>query len=311
MIAYLPKPLTKNSTIGLICPAGGLDNFKKAEPAIAYLKKLDYKVKLGRSIVNSKKSYKYLSGTDSDRLADLYKFWNDKSIDAIFCLRGGYGCLRLLNLIDFSQMKKQKKILLGFSDITVLLLAFYKMCNLVTFHGPSLTYKFIDAKLKLTDLNTEKYLWELLSDPKFQFSYSNKSQGIVIKSGRVKGRLLGGNLTNICSMIGSYYLPDFKDSILFLEDCYEEPYRIDRLLTQLSNAGIFAQVKGLIFSSFYKCKFENNKKIVDLLKDRTLKHEVPTIFNFPIGHDTKNYAVPIGLDVFLDAEKCILSSSSL
>ena len=311
MIAYLPNPLTKNSTIGLICPAGGLDNYKPVELAVAYLKKLDYKVKLGKSILISNKAYKYLSGTDSDRLADLYKFWNDKSVDAVFCLRGGYGCLRLLNLIDFRKIKKQKKILLGFSDITVLLLAFYKMCNLVTFHGPSLAYKFIDTRLKSTDLNTEKYLWELLSDPKFKFSYSNKSQGIVIKSGRVKGRLLGGNLTNICSMVGSDYLPDFKDSILFLEDCYEEPYRIDRLLTQLSNAGIFAQVKGLIFSSFYKCKFKNNKKIVDLLKDRTLKYGVPTIFNFPIGHDIRNYAVPIGLDVSLDAEKCILSSSPL
>ena len=310
MITYLPKPLTKSSTIGLICPAGGLDSYKQVELAKTYLRKLGYRVKVGRSIL-SDKAYKYLSGSDDDRLADLHNFWSDPSIDAVFCLRGGYGCLRLLDLIDFNQLKKHKKILLGFSDITVLLLAFYKMCNLITFHGPLLTYKFIDKKLKAINLNTEKCLWKLLVDPRFNFSYSNRSQGVVIKTGKVKGKLFGGNLTDICSMIGTSYLPNFKDSILFLEDCYEEPYRIDRLLTQLSNAGIFNQVSGLIFSSFYKCGFKNNKEIINLLKDRTLKCRVPVIFNFPVGHDAHNYVVPIGRSVILDASKCVLSSSSL
>ncbi len=308
MIAHLPKPLIKNSTIGLICPAGGLETDKPVKLAIAYLKSLGYRVKLGKSLIVSNKAYKYLSGTDKDRLKDLYNFWSDKSIDAVFCLRGGYGCLRLLDLIDFDRIKKHKKILLGFSDITILLLAFYKMCNLVTFHGPLLTYKFIDKKLKSIDPNTEKYLWKLLADPKFKFSYSNKSQGIVIKAGKTKGELLGGNLTDICSMIGSGYLPDFRNSILLLEDCYEEPYKIDRLITQLSNAGIFNQVKGIIFSGFYKCGFTNRREVIDLLKDRTFKYRVPVIYNFPIGHDTKNYIVPIGLDVTLDAGKGILRS---
>ncbi len=311
MITYLPKPLTKNSTIGLICPAGGLDSHKPVKIAIAYLKKLGYKVKIGKSVLVSNKAYKYLSGSDNDRLADLYNFWRDKSIDAVFCLRGGYGCLRLLSLIDFDRIKKHKKILLGFSDITILLLAFYKMCNLVTFHGPLLTYKFIDKHLKPLNSSTEKNMWKLLADPKFKFSYSNKSQGLVIKSGKARGKLLGGNLTDICSMIGSGFLPNFKGSILLLEDCYEEPYKIDRLLTQLSNAGIFKQVNGIIFSSFYKCSFKNNKEIVDLLKDRILKYGVPAIYNFPIGHDTRNYVFPIGLSVSLDASKYILSSSSL
>lgn len=306
MIAYLPKSLSKNSTIGLICPAGGLDSYKLVKLVIKYLKKLGYKVKLGKSILVSGKAYKYLSGTDNARLADLYKFWEDKSVDAVFCLRGGYGCLRLLNSIDFNRIKRHKKILLGFSDITVLLLAFYKMCNLVTFHGPLLMYKFINKKSKPLDKSTEKNLWKLLSNPKFDFSY--KSKVMVINSGKAKGKLLGGNLTDICSMLGSGYLPDFKDSILLLEDCYEEPYKIDRYLTQLSNVGIFEQVNGIVFSSFYKCGFKNKREIVGLLKDRTLKYKIPTIFNFPIGHNTRNYVAPIGLEVFLDTNKCILSS---
>ena len=308
MITYLPKSLKKNSTIGLICPAGGLNSYKPVKLVVNYLKKLGYKVKLGKSIVVSNKAYKYLSGTDKDRLADLYNLWSDKSISAVFCLRGGYGCLRLLDLIDFNQIKKHKKILLGFSDITILLLAFYEMCNLTTFHGPLLAYKFIDKKLKPIDSASEKNLWSLLSNPKFKFSYSNKSQGVVIKAGTAKGKLLGGNLTDICTMLGSSYLPSFKGSILLLEDCYEEPYRIDRLLTQLSNAGIFEEVNGLIFSSFYKCGFKNKREIVNLLKDRVVKYGVPTIYNFPVGHDTQNYVLPIGLQVSLNAGKCTLSS---
>ncbi len=308
MITYLPKSLTKNSTIGLICPAGSLDNFLPVELTVKYLKKLGYKVKIGKSLISKTNGYKYLSGSDKERLADLHHFWSDKSVDAVFCLRGGYGCLRLLDSIDFDLIKKHKKILLGYSDITALLLSFYKESNLLTFHGPLLGNKFLDNQGKPLENSSEKNMWKLLNEPKFKFSYSNKSDAVSISSGNAQGKLLGGNLTVISSMIGSEYLPSFKNSILFLEDCYEEPYRIDRLLTQLALSGIFNQVNGLIFSGFYKCKFKNNKEIVDLLKDKVLKYKIPTVFNFPIGHGVKNYTVPIGKIVTLDTRTCHLSS---
>ncbi len=297
MITYLPKPLRKNSTIGLICPAGGLKSSKDISKSVKYLEDLAYKVKVGRSLL-ANNGYKYLSDTDEKRLFDLYNFWEDKSVDAVFCLRGGYGCLRLLNLIDFNRIKKNKKILLGFSDITVLLLSFYKKCNLVTFHGPMLGNK--------TEKTSANNLWKLLVNQQFQFSY--KSKGFQIVPGKTKGKLLGGNLTNVCSMIGSGFLPDFRGSILLLEDCHEEPYKIDRLLTQISNAGIFNQVNGIVFSSFYKCGFKKNNEIIALLKDKVAKYKKPTLYNFPVGHNEKNYAVPIGLDVQLDVGKFVLSS---
>lgn len=249
-----------------------------------------------------------MSGLKKNRLDDFINFWSSKNIDAIFCLRGGYGSLQLLNEIDFNLIKKHKKILLGFSDITVLLLAIYAKTKLVTFHGPMLGYKFIDSKLNPKDKSTKYNLWKLLTNPCFSFSYSIKSSSITINHGKAVGNLLGGNLTDICSMLGSNYLPDFKDSILFLEDCNEEPYKIDRMLTQLDNAGIFKVLKGILFCSFENCNFKSKKELAKLVNNIVGRYKIPTICGFPIGHGLKNYIVPIGKKVLLDTKKRILKA---
>ena len=306
MPLIFPKPLKSNSTIGLICPASGFVNYKPIELVIKYLKLKDYKVKLGKSLIASNSEYKYLSGSDSNRLSDFHGFFEDENIDAIFCLRGGYGSLRLLDQIDFKLIKKSKKIILGFSDITVLLLSIFAKTNIITFHGPLLGIDFINKKLKPNNRNSDSNLWNLLHDKKYKYSYSYKSK--VIYSGTATGKLLGGNLTDICSMLGSKYLPDFNNSILVLEDCYEEPYKIDRLLTQLDISGVFKKVHGLIFSNFYKCRFKNDIEIINLLNDKVKKYKIPTIYNFPIGHDLENYALPIGMPCILDTGTNTLKS---
>ncbi len=303
-----PKPLRKNSTIGLICPAGGFVDYKPVGLVVNYLHKLGYKVKLGKSIITPANSYKYLSGSDENRLLDLHSFFCDNTIDAIFCLRGGYGSLRIVEDIDYKLIKKNKKLFLGFSDITILLLAFYSKAGLVTFHGPLLGIDFLNRKLNPKNKKSANNMWKLLRESRYKFSYSNRSSGYVIYPGKCSGPLLGGNLTDICAMLGSRLLPSFKNSILFLEDCYEEPYRIDRLLMQLKNAGIFKEVSGLVFSGFYNCKFKSKNQIVSLLKDKISDCNIPAIFDFPIGHDLKNYTVPIGVNVTLDADRIALYS---
>ena len=306
MPLIFPKPLKSNSTIGLICPGGGFVNYKPIELVIKYLNQKGYKVKLGKSLITSNSEYKYLSGPDLKRLSDFHGFFEDKNIDAIFCLRGGYGSLRLLDQIDFNLIKKSKKIILGFSDITVLLLSIFAKTNIITFHGPLLGINFINNKLKPNDRSSDIKLWNLLQNRKYKFSYSYKSR--LIYNARAAGKLLCGNLTDICSMLGSKYLPDFNKSILVLEDCYEEPYKIDRLLTQLDIAGVFKKVYGLIFSNFYNCKFKNDTEIIKLLNDKVKKYKIPAIYNFPVGHDLKNYALPIGMPCVLDAESNTLKS---
>lgn len=303
-----PKPLFHNATIGLICPASGFTEHKKINIAVKYLNKLGFKVKLGKSLISSSKNFSYLSGPDKLRANDFNDFWNDNKIDAIFCLRGGYGCLRLLDDINFKLIKNKRKIFLGFSDITVLLLAIYKKSNLITFHGPMFGYKFLNNNLSLVDKSSEKSLWSVLFDPKFSFQYSNKLSGYTIRSGKAQGVLLGGNLTDISSMIGSTYLPDFKDSILLLEDCNEEPYKIDRMLTQLAVSGVFKSIKGIIFSSFYKCGFKNKKQLSVFLKEKFAGYKIPIVYGFSIGHEKRNLTVPIGKKVFFDADNLLLKS---
>ena len=305
----LPEAIKPNATIGLICPAGGFENYKPINRVIKYLRKLGYNVKLGNSIISfpsSNNAYKYLSGSDKNRLLDLVKFWNDISVDAIFCLRGGYCSLRLLRSIDFKRFQSNNKILLGFSDITALLLAFYTKTQNVTFHGPLLGKYFLNNSF--VNNTSLKLMWNLLKDEKFKFSYSNKKNGIVINPGKSSGILLGGNLSTICSMLGNEFLPNFKNSILFLEDCNEELYKLDRYLTQLDNAGVFNNVSGLIFSSFENCKLRNKNEMVALIDDKVKKYKVPTIYRFPIGHGVLNYTVPIGARVILDANNLILKS---
>ncbi len=303
-----PKPLFHNATIGLICPASGFTEHKKINLVAKYLNKLGFKVKLGSSLVSSNKIFPYLSGPDKLRASDFNDFWNDNEIDAIFCLRGGYGCLRLLDYIDFKLVKSKRKILLGFSDITVLLLAIYKKAHLITFHGPMFGYKFLNKDLSVVDKSSEKSLWSLLFNPKFSFQYSNKLSGYTICSGKTNGVLLGGNLTDICSMIGSTYLPDFNGSVLLLEDCNEEPYKIDRMLTQLAVSGVFKNIKGIIFSSFYKCGFKNKKQLSVFLKEKFTAYKIPIAYGFPIGHEKRNLTVPIGKKVFFDADNLLLKS---
>ncbi len=303
-----PKPLFHNATIGLICPASGFTQYKEINQSVKYLKKLGFKVKLGKSLLSRSKNFHYLSGPDKLRANDFNDFWNDNKVDAIFCLRGGYGCLRILDDIDFKSIKSKRKILLGFSDITVLLLAIYKKSNLLTFHGPMFGYKFLNKDLSVIDKSSEKSLWSVLFDPSFSFHYSNKLSGCTIHSGKSYGVLLGGNLTDICSMIGSPYLPDFKDSILLLEDCNEEPYKIDRMLTQLAVSGIFKNIKGIIFSSFYKCSFKNRKQLLKFLKEKFASYKIPIVYGFPIGHEKRNLTVPIGKKVFFDADNLLLRS---
>ncbi len=303
-----PKPLIKKSTIGLICPAGGFDDYKPVRLVTEYLKQQGFNVKVGKSIVVPNKSSKYLSGTDEMRLNDLHNFWADDAIDAIFCLRGGYGSLRLLKEINYKLIQNNPKIFIGFSDITALHLAIYAKTNLITFHGPLLGIRFLNTNLSPKNKTSELHMWRLLQAPKCKFSYLNRSYGSVVYPGECKGVLLGGNLTDICSMIGSGLLPDFKNSVLFLEDCNEEPYKIDRLLTQLCNAGILASVKGVLFSSFYKCGFKNNKEIVSLLKTLLKPYKIPSVYGFPIGHGLKNYAVPVGAPVIFNANSISLNS---
>lgn len=296
----IPNSLKNGSVIALTCPAGGFEDYKPIDRTVKYLESLGYKVKLGKHLISSKTQYKYLSGTDRQRVGDFNRFAADKSVDAIFCMRGGYGTSRILNDIDYAALKKSKKIILGYSDITALLIAINSKTELVTFHGPMFGSKFLSKSNLPKEKSSAKAMWNVLKDENFKIEYKKPASCYVIKSGKVKGKLVGGNLTIFASLLGTEYFPNVKGKILFLEDCYEEPYKIDRLITQLENAKVFTKVKGILFTNFFKCGFKNNAEITKLLKDKLTQYKVPIVYGFPSGHCKKNYILPIGKSVTFD-----------
>jgi len=211
--------LQPNETIGVIAPASPVSESEISQ-GLELLESFPFKIRPAPHLFDH---LNYLAGPDHDRVSDLHQMFSDPDIKAIFCARGGYGSARLLNNIDFDLIRKNPKVIVGFSDLTALLIAIYKQSGLVTIHGPT-----------LSDLPKNKN-WPNLSR---LITTSHRPQvffarGKAINKGKASGILLGGNLSTICSLLDTPFLPSFEGVILFLEEKGESPYRLDRMLTQL------------------------------------------------------------------------------
>ena len=284
-----PKFLAKRDTIGLIAPSGPLRNIKIEE--IKYeLNKLGYEVKIGKSCYLSYKGY--LSGRDEDRALDLEKMFLDKDVDAIMCVRGGYGCARILDLIDFTIIRDNPKIFIGFSDITALHIAINQICDLVTYHG------IMAASIKKWDYFTYSSLINALNF-KDELILKNpcNEKLISIYDGSCEGKLIGGNLSLIVSTLGTKYEIDTKDKILFIEEIGEFTYKIDRMLNHLQMAGKFKDCKGIIFGEFTDCNkaFDKDYEILNLFQEIAIKNKKPTICNLKSGHCIPMVSIPLNM----------------
>ena len=284
-----PKFLAKRDTIGLIAPSGPLRNIKIEE--IKYeLNKLGYEVKIGKSCYLSYKGY--LSGRDEDRALDLEKMFLDKDVDAIMCVRGGYGCARILDLIDFTIIRDNPKIFIGFSDITALHIAINQICDLVTYHG------IMAASIKKWDYFTYSSLINALNF-KDELILKNpcNEKLISIYDGSCEGKLIGGNLSLIVSTLGTKYEIDTKDKILFIEEIGEFTYKIDRMLNHLQMAGKFEDCRGIIFGEFTDCNkaFDNDDEILNLFQEIAIKNKKPTICNLKSGHCIPMVSIPLNM----------------
>lgn len=285
----LPKVLKKGNKVAVTAPAGAVWDVKQINVFSDILKNFGFEVVLGNSL-NLK--YGYFAGTDEQRANELNSFFKDKTIDAIFCMKGGWGCARILDLIDYENIKQNPKVLIGFSDITSLLIAITHKTGLITFHGPvgnSGWNEFTSTVFKniCVDGQAITYPENPLSENKIN----------IIKHGIATGELLGGNLTVLTSMIGSNYLPDFKNKILFLEEAKEEPYSIDRMLTQLKLAGVFNKVNAILFGKCNKCIAEEPDKAFttdQVLEQHFNNLKIPVVSNLMIGHIENKLTLPIG-----------------
>lgn len=300
-----PKKLLKGDLVGLISPASSPDDLTKINKGVEYLEKLGYRVSVGKSVG---KITGYLAGSDSDRVNDLHTMFSDKQVKAVFNVRGGYGSLRLLDKIDYNLIKKNPKIFVGYSDINALQLAFYKNCGLVTFAGPMPAVDFIDEVSPFTEEN----FWRIItSDKKIgKLHNPNDEKFFHLTGGKGEGKIIGGNLTVINSMMSTGYLPDFDKSILLLEDINEPPYKVDRMLNQMRIAKILKKVKGIILGRFVNCyepdEMKNSLTLNEVIEDYFCSLKVPVIYNFKHGHIKDNLTVPIGVNVILNSDKGIV-----
>jgi muramoyltetrapeptide carboxypeptidase len=259
---------------------------------------LGFKVKLGQTL---KEKHGYLAGADELRAKEINTFFADKEVQGIFCMKGGWGCARILDKIDYDLIGKNPKVLIGFSDITSLLIAIYSKTGLVTFHGPV-------GNSGWNEFSVDYIKRVLMKKEAVTYSYPEKDEDkpYIITPGKAKGILVGGNLTVLAGIIGSEYLPDWKNKILFLEEAKEEPYSVDRMLTQLKLAGVLQNISGFIFGKCVKCDAEEPQKAF-LLKEVLEQHikplGIPAFYGAMIGHIENKYTIPIGIEAEIDAEK--------
>jgi len=302
MTIIKPPRLRKGSIIGLVAPASTPSSEENIEKGAAYLEELGYRVKFGKHIRNT---HGYLAGTDEKRATDFNNMARDKDVKAIFAIRGGYGTPRILQMIDYSSLKQNPKIILGYSDITALQLAIFSKIGLVTFSGPMTGTDMCED----LDPYTEKHFWQLLTSTKKIGVLKNPSDEPlkILRHGKARGRLLGGNLSLIACLTGTPFLPKLRGSILFLEDVEEAPHRIDRMLAQLLNAGVLNGLAGIVFGKFTDCNPSNPSEphltLNQIQKEYTEKIKCPVVANFQYGHIPRKLTVPIGLQAILDSKR--------
>lgn len=300
-----PERLKCGDTVGIISPSSGI--FKRSElwRGIETLERMGFKVKVGK---NAYKNNYYLAGTDQERANDLNDMFLDDSVDAIFCSQGGYGAGRILNLIDYEAIKENPKIMLGFSDITALHLAIRKKTNLVTFHGPSTAGFYGEFFTPFKEEMLKKALMQ--QEPIGNIPVSGEKDSYIVKiaKGKATGETVGGNLTLICSSLGTPYEIETKNKILFIEDVDVEPWIFDHMLTHLLNASKLKEVKGIVVGECsncepleYKAGFECQCSLEDVLFDRLGNLGVPVLAGIPIGHIKDNCTIPLGVKATLDA----------
>ncbi|MDP1802173.1 MAG: LD-carboxypeptidase [Bacteroidota bacterium] len=297
-----PPALKAGDTVAITSPAGAVWDADQIETFTNILKGFGFNVILGKTL---KEKFGYFAGTDELRANELNEFFADKKVKGIFCMKGGWGCARILDKLSFDVIQKNPKVIIGFSDITALLVAITTKTGLITFHGPV-------GNSGWNDFTKTVFTNVVMTSKTFSFPINptTEDKPFIIHPGKVSGELVGGNLTVLSSLIGSVYLPAWKNKILFLEEAKEEPYSIDRMLTQLKLCGILNSISGFVFGKCAKCLAEEPLKAFTF-HEVILQHiqplKIPAFYGAMIGHIENKLTVPLGINATMDADKGIIS----
>lgn len=276
-----PKPLTKGDTIEFIAPAGAIRDKDAIERAKKYFENKGFNVKYSKHLFNQ---YNYLSDTDENRLEDLHNAFLDKDVNAIICGRGGYGCLRLIDKIDYNLIKCNPKLFCGYSDITVLSAMFLKRANLITYSGPMAKGDFGSEQ------QSEYTIHNFFKTVTMKECTYNAEK--MFYNGETSGILFGGNLASIVSLCGIDFIPDEK-FIFFAEDLNEPMYKLDKMFTQLFNIEKFRNnISGIILGDFLDCGYP--EQLDEFVKILAISNKIPTLAGFKITHERDKITVPYG-----------------
>jgi muramoyltetrapeptide carboxypeptidase len=300
----LPKAIKKGDTIGIIAPSAATADRMEFTYAKEAMEALGFKVKLGENLRNRSG---HLAGTDEERAGDLNAMFDDPAVKMIVCIRGGSGAARILPLLDYELIKNNPKPLQGYSDITALHSAIQSQTGLITFHGPNGSGSWNSFNVK----QFEKVF--LGSEPIMFKNEIGKGDDLVAKGNRIqtltggkaKGKILGGNLTVLSALSGTPYYPDFQDSILFIEDIGEDPYRIDRMMSTLQLNGTLSKIRGFVFGQCSDCTPGGGYgafTVDQLIDNYILPLKVPAYTGAMIGHVSRQFIIPVGAEVEMDAD---------
>ncbi len=289
--------LAPGARVALVAPSGPLSDEQDLARAVANVTSFGWLAVPGECVLERDG---YLAGSDDDRLADLNRALCDDSIDAVWCIRGGYGAMRLLEGIDYEALARRPKAIIGYSDITALHAAVGRRCALVSYHGAT-------ARAHLPE-RTRASLARVLAEPWKQISVTEPSM-TPLRRGTARGRLAGGNLALLAALAGTPYAPDLDGAILVLEDVNEAVYRIDRMLTQLWLSGALRSVAGLAFGAFTEIPDDPanaERPLTRVLEEFAARCGVPCVSGFPMGHVDDQDTFPLGAMASLNADEGVL-----
>ncbi len=303
----IPPRLKSGDRVGLIAPSSFASE-DKVQKAHANLKAMGLEVVEGKYL---REENGFMGGTDGERVEDLHAMFRRKDIQGIWCVRGGYGVSRILPMLDYELIRRNPKVLVGYSDITALHLAILTKTGLVTYHGPvgSSDFPLYAFQSVQSALFGDQGGYTVLpasepSDTEATFS--------VLRSGRARGQLVGGNLTLLAALCGTEYMPDLTGKIVFMEDIGEASYRIDRMLIQLEQAANLKRAAGLIFGNFTHCDPEEGSRdqtVLEVIQDHCLGMGIPVVTGYSIGHIAQNATLGMGMMAELEADKGLISLS--
>jgi len=294
------KPLAAGARVALIAPAGPLQKAEELPRAEENARALGWETIVAPHATDR---LGYLAGQDRDRLDDINHALRDKRIDGIWCLRGGYGMLRILPGIDYDALDRTPKPIIGYSDITAFHAAVQRKCKLITYHGPT-------ARETMTDFSRDSLVRAIVDQTDSCGVAANARE---VSHGTAEGRLAGGNLAVLASLCGTAFMPDLTDAILILEDINEPVYRVDRMLQQLMLSGAMNGCKGIVFGECVKCPDDaggGGRPFDEILGEIAEELGVPCMAGIPVGHINEQWTIPLGATATLDTRARRLTVTS-